>query len=66
MYPGTGCRPTPLEQALLRLEPPAATFGPGPGCPAGRFDVIDQYFVPVSGYAGWQRPGPQIHIYRLP
>jgi Dolichyl-phosphate-mannose-protein mannosyltransferase len=64
--PGSGCGPeSPLERALLAEGPPLASFSPTAGCPASVFDPIDTYYVPVSGYAGWIRPGPQIRIYRL-
>jgi 4-amino-4-deoxy-L-arabinose transferase-like glycosyltransferase len=64
--PGTGCRPeSPLERSLLAEGAPLASFSPTAGCPMSIFDSIDTYYVPVSGYAGWIRPGPAIRIYRL-
>ena len=64
--PGTGCRTvSPLEQALRAQGPPLASFSPTNGCPDSVFDPIDTYYVPLAGYGGWVRPGPQIRIYRL-
>ena len=64
--PGTGCRPdSPLEHALLAEDPPVASFSPTAGCPMSVFDPIDTYYVPLTGYGGWIRPGPHIRIYRL-
>jgi hypothetical protein len=64
--PGTGCGAfSPLEQALRAEGPPLASFSPTNGCPDSVFDPIDTYYVPLAGYAGWVRPGPQIRIYRL-
>jgi hypothetical protein len=64
--PGTGCGTvSPLEQALRAQGPPLASFSPTNGCPDSVFDPIDTYYVPLAGYAGWVRPGPQIRIYRL-
>ena len=64
--PGTGCGTlSPLEQALRAEGPPLASFSPTNGCPDAVFDPIDTYYVPLAGYEGWVRPGPQIRIYRL-
>jgi len=64
--PGTGCGTlSPLEQALRAEGPPLASFSPTNGCPDSVFDPIDTYYVPLAGYEGWVRPGPQIRIYRL-
>ena len=64
--PGSGCRPdSTLERALLVHGPPIASYSPTIGCPSSVFDPIDTYYVPLAGYAGWVRPGPQIRIYRL-
>jgi len=64
--PGTGCATlSPLEQALRAQGPPLASFSPTNGCPESVFDPIDTYYVPLAGYEGWVRPGPQIRIYRL-
>ena len=64
--PGTGCgRLSPLEQTLRAEAPPLASFSPTNGCPDSVFDPIDTYYVPLAGYEGWVRPGPQIRIYRL-
>jgi hypothetical protein len=64
--PGTGCGTlSPLEQALRAQGPPLASFSPTNGCPDSVFDPIDTYYVPLAGYQGWVRPGPQIRIYRL-
>ena len=64
--PGTGCGTlSPLEQTLRAEAPPLASFSPTNGCPDSVFDPIDTYYVPLAGYEGWVRPGPQIRIYRL-
>jgi len=64
--PGTGCQAlSPLEQTLRAQGPPLASFSPTNGCPDSVFDPIDTYYVPLAGYQGWVRPGPQIRIYRL-
>lgn len=62
--PMLGCTiASPLERALAAAGPPVASFTPAQGCPSSVFDVIDTYYVPVSGYGGWIRPGPFIRIY---
>lgn len=64
--PGTGCeRQPPLGQALEATGPPLVTFKPTVGCPDSVFDTIDAFYVPLAGYAGWQRPGPLIQIYQV-
>jgi hypothetical protein len=64
--PGTGCGTlSPLEQTLRAEGPALASFSPTNGCPDSVFDPIDTYYVPLAGYGGWVRPGPQIRIYRL-
>ena len=64
--PGTGCATlSPLERTLRAEGPPLASFSPTNGCPDSVFDPIDTYYVPLAGYEGWVRPGPQIRIYRL-
>ena len=64
--PGTGCQAlSPLERTLRAQGPPLASFSPTNGCPDSVFDPIDTYYVPLAGYGGWVRPGPQIRIYRL-
>lgn len=65
--PALGCTPaSPLERALAAAGPPVASFGPARGCTSSSvFDVIDSYYVPVSGYDGVERPGPFIRIYAL-
>jgi hypothetical protein len=64
--PGTGCQAlSPLERTLRAQGPPLASFSPTNGCPDSVFDPIDTYYVPLAGYLGWVRPGPQIRIYRL-
>ncbi|TMD14078.1 MAG: hypothetical protein E6J00_06435 [Chloroflexi bacterium] len=64
--PALGCsRASPLERALAASGPPAVSFSPASGCPPAVFDVIDGYYVPVSGYEGFNRPGPFIRIYAL-
>ena len=64
--PGTGCQAlSPLERTLRAQGPPLASFSPTNGCPDSVFDPIDTYYVPLAGYGGWVRSGPQIRIYRL-
>lgn len=64
--PGTGCTITSrLELSLAHDVPALARFSPTTGCPSSSFDPIDSYYVPLSGYGGWQRPGPSIRIYRI-
>ena len=64
--PGTGCQAlSPLERTLRAQGPPLTSFSPTNGCPDSVFDPIDTYYVPLAGYGGWVRPGPQIRIYRL-
>jgi hypothetical protein len=64
--PGTGCQElSPLERTLRAQGPPLASFSPTNGCPDSVFDPIDTYYVPLAGYGGWVRPGPQIRIYQL-
>jgi hypothetical protein len=65
--PGDGCaNPTPLQQALTAGGSLLVTFLPTDGvCTGAVFDSIDAYYVPLSGYSGWVRPGPPIRIYRI-
>ncbi len=67
MLPQDDCGgPSPLEQQLRALGPPIAVFLPAADlCSGSVFDPLDAYFVPLSGYQGWVRPGPPIRIYRL-
>lgn len=46
---------------------PLAVFDPfAPGSsPRPVYDPIDAFFVPMAGFAGVERPGPKITIYRL-
>ncbi len=66
--PDLGCAgPTPLERQLQTEARLVASFSPtASGCPADAvFDPIDTFYVPLAGYAGYQRPGPVIRIYGL-
>jgi len=65
--PAGGCSPAlPLLQALERSATLRATFSPTNGrCTDAVFDPIDGYYVPLSGYGGWGRPGPTIQIFAL-
>ncbi len=53
----------------LRSPDPAcfeevARFGPGrPGCDAV-YDLFDQFYLPFAGFAGVERPGPEVVVYR--
>jgi hypothetical protein len=41
-----------------------AHFGPGqPSCDAV-YDLFDQFYLPYAGFAGIERPGPDVTIYR--
>ncbi|HVS06676.1 MAG TPA: hypothetical protein VHK65_10990 [Candidatus Dormibacteraeota bacterium] len=37
----------------------------GGHCTDAVFDPIDGYYVPLSGYEHWIRPGPPIQIFDL-
>ncbi len=65
--PSGGCSsPTRLLQVLQAGATLRASFSPTNGrCTEAAFDPIDGYYVPLSGYAGWQRPGPDIQIFSL-
>jgi len=42
------------------------TFSPTNGrCTNAMFDPIDGYYVPLSDYRDWIRPGPSIQIFEL-
>lgn len=64
---GDDCAPPlPLEKALEAQAVLLASFSPTDGaCTNAVFEPIDAYFVPLSGYNGWVRPGPVIRIYSL-
>jgi hypothetical protein len=42
----------------------AAEFAPGDGKDAV-YDPADAFYVPMAGFAGVERPGPRIRIWRL-
>ncbi len=65
--PAGGCpTPLPLRTALGKGATLRATFSPTRGrCTGSVFDPIDGYYVPLSGYDGWVRPGPTIEIFAL-
>ncbi|GAC1483053.1 MAG: hypothetical protein PVSMB9_08870 [Candidatus Dormibacteria bacterium] len=65
--PAGGCaRPLPLLLALQQHAILRATFSPTDGrCTDAVFDPIDGYYVPLSQYQGWARPGPLIQIFEL-
>ena len=65
--PAGGCLPaTPLLEALQTKATFEVGFSPTQGiCTNAVFDPIDGYYVPLSGYAGWTRPGPPIEIFAL-
>jgi hypothetical protein len=65
--PAGGCfAATPLLQALERHATFRVGFSPTDGrCTGAVFDPIDRYYVPLSGYSGWTRPGPPIEIFAL-
>ena len=65
--PAAGCpRTLPLREALEKGATLRVTFSPTNGsCTRAVFDPIDGYYVPLSGYDGWSRPGPTIEIFAL-
>jgi hypothetical protein len=65
--PSDGCgASTPLQGALKAQTKLLVTFTPTGGrCPDAVFDPIDGYYVPLSGYEHWVRPGPPIQIFDL-
>lgn len=65
--PAGGCAPTlPLLRALESGATLRVSFSPTGGrCTRAVFDPIDGYYVPLSGYDGWIRPGPTIQIFEL-
>jgi Dolichyl-phosphate-mannose-protein mannosyltransferase len=65
--PSDGCgASTPLQRALRAQTKLLVTFTPTGGrCTDAVFDPIDGYYVPLSGYAQWVRPGPPIQIFDL-
>jgi 4-amino-4-deoxy-L-arabinose transferase-like glycosyltransferase len=58
-------RPNAQQLAALapRLEP-LATFSPFADGPAGTYEDLDAYYVPIAHFAGVRRPGPLVRIYR--
>jgi Dolichyl-phosphate-mannose-protein mannosyltransferase len=65
--PAGGCSPKlPLLKALEAGATLRVTFSPTNGrCTNAVFDPIDGYYVPLSRYGGWVRPGPTIQIFAL-
>jgi 4-amino-4-deoxy-L-arabinose transferase-like glycosyltransferase len=65
--PSDGCwASTPLQAALSAQTELLVTFTPTGGrCTNAVFDSIDGYYVPLSGYEHWLRPGPPIQIFDL-
>ena len=56
--------PHPLEKEVEGLEP-QARFGGGRAVGKAEFDRQDAYYAPVAGWAGLERPGPELRVYRL-
>lgn len=59
--------PTPPALARLARERYVLTYevrGRRPGAPPGLYDRQDAFFLPVTGFAGILRPGPDIAVYR--
>ena len=58
-------RPNPQQLAALepRLEL-LATFTPFVDGPVGEYEELDAYYVPIAHFAGVERPGPIVRIYR--
>jgi hypothetical protein len=56
-----------MGEILGRHATPLAVFDPfAPGAsPRPVYDPIDAFFVPLAGFAGVERPGPKITVYRL-
>jgi len=65
--PAGGCfAESPLLHALVTQTVFQVGFSPTEGrCTDAVFDPIDGYYVPLSGYSGWRRPGPSIEIFAL-
>jgi hypothetical protein len=65
--PSDGCATsTPLQWALATQTELLVTFtATGGQCTDAVFDPIDGYYVPLSGYQHWIRPGPLIQIFAL-
>ncbi|MDQ6712786.1 MAG: glycosyltransferase family 39 protein [Candidatus Dormibacteraeota bacterium] len=65
--PSDGCATsTPLQRALEAKARLVATFtATGGRCTDAVFDPIDGYYVPLSGYEYWARPGPLIQVFDL-
>jgi len=57
----------PNAQQLAALAPRLellATFSPFVDGPAGEYEELDAYYVPIAHFAGVERPGPIVRIYR--
>jgi hypothetical protein len=65
--PSDGCATsTPLQRALDTQTKLLVTFtATGGRCTDAVFDPIDGYYVPLSGYEHWVRPGPLVQIFDL-
>ena len=65
--PSDGClTSTPLQRALKAQAKLLVTFtATGGRCTDAVFDPIDGYYVPLSGYQYWVRPGPLIQVFDL-
>lgn len=51
----------PLDPRWFALE---KTFSPGAPACGSYVDLFDSFFVPFSGFAGQERPGPEVLIFR--
>jgi hypothetical protein len=47
-----------------RCWEPVQAFSPGPDRCRAWFDPFDKFWVPTAGFAGVERPGPTIEIFR--
>ena len=57
----------PLPAQMQRLAPRLtllATFSPFREGPAGLFEDLDAYYIPIGQFTGVERPGPIVRIYR--
>jgi hypothetical protein len=58
-----------LDPAVMAQLAPSlhlvADFSPFAGAPAGGFESEDAYYIPFYHFAGVERPGPHVRIYRL-
>ena len=57
---------SPIAGELLSAASWKQTFSPGNGMDEGAFDPVDWFFLPLSGFAGFEQTGPAIRLGTLP